>query len=733
MIQPPPTMPPRGFITSVDPDLPPLPGSLHHNRNLSHWIGFTSERRVRIHTGKVELGQGILTALRLIASEGLDVPVTSIDMATASTGSGPDEGITSGSLSIEHSGMAIRHACAAVRQLMLARAVQRTRSPISHLQIQDGQVHDAQGVLVGDYWSLLSPKDLQIEAPADVPYPQQAGLSRLGRSDSPRLDLPDKVFGAPRFVHDLRFPGMWHGRIVRPPSPTAQLASTPSASAIHTERNHKLVVDGRFVGVLAEDETTAIDAAQALATHCQWIETSALPTQSALAEFLETAPATTTVVHETGQDADADADVQHAADYLKPYLTHASIGPSCAVARFDPKGPWEIWTHSQGIFNLRDDIHVALTQGGMTLAKSDILIHHVEGAGCYGHNGADDAAFDAVLLAAQVPGTHVRVQWSRADELSMGPMAPAQLVRLGARTDPAGNISAWTHELWANGYSTRPGRAAVPALLAASHREHGQPIPLAINAPLKVGGGADRNAVPLYGIPSVKVTHHSLSVMPIRTSAIRALGAYCNVFAIESFIDEIAVTVGADPIELRRRHLRDPRALAVMDLALDRCRWWSEPIPPDCEGTGKGFAIARYKNSGAWCAVAVRIEAGHQVVVKNMDIAVDVGQVIDLDGVKNQIEGGAIQSVSWTLKEQVQFDTTRITSNAWQRYPILGFNEIPEVQVHVIDRPDCPPLGAGEAAQGPVAAAIGNALFNAIGVRVRTLPMNTDNIVAAMQ
>jgi len=365
------------------------------------------------------------------------------------------------------------------------------------------------------------------------------------------------------------------------------------------------------------------------------------------------------------------------------------------------------------------------------VARDDIAIHHVEGAGCYGHNGADDVALDAVLMALRCPGQPVRVLWSRADELTHSPFGAAHLVALDARVDEAGHITHWQHELWANGYSSRPGRAVMPSLLAASERADATALPLPINPPLAAGGGADRNAVPAYTLPNLKVINHRLTVMPLRTSAMRALGAYANVFAIESFMDELARARGEDPLAFRRRHLQDPRALAVLDTAVQRSTWWDHRST-EPEGTGHGLAWARYKNSGAWCAVLARVRVEQQVQVLNLDIVVDVGMVVDLDGVINQIEGGALQSVSWTLKEQVGFDAQGVTSADWTTYPVLRFSEVPEVSVHVIDRPDEPPLGAGEAAQGPVAAALANAVHDALGVRVRTLPLSADHLLRAV-
>jgi CO/xanthine dehydrogenase Mo-binding subunit len=606
------------------------------------------------------------------------------------------------------------------------------------LDVHEGAVRTLQGEHHGDYWSLLSDADLDTECQG-IAQPKPAGARRLlGQAQPPRLDLADKVFGEPRFIHDLRLPDMLHGRVLRPPTLTATLRDWPAPAAeaaAALPAGVRCWVDGRFIAVVApverDTDAAAAKLADQLADQQAWQPGEPLPDAHALPAFLQAAPAQTTVTLERGETADWPIDGQrHHAVYFKPYLAHASIGPSCAIARWDGR-QLEVWTHSQGIHNLRDDLVKALAREAVPVAKADIAVHHVEGAGCYGHNGADDVALDAVLMALRCPGQPMRVLWSRADELTHSPFGAAHLVALDARVDAGGHITHWHHELWANGYSSRPGRAPTPSLLAASQRADATALPLPINPPLAAGGGADRNAVPAYTLPNLKVTNHRLTVMPLRTSAMRALGAYANVFAIESFMDELARARGDDPLDFRRRHLHDPRALAVLDAAVQRCAWWGHRAAQP-EGTGHGLAWARYKNTGAWCAVLARVRVEQQVQVLDLDIVVDVGMVVDLDGVINQIEGGAIQSVSWTLKEQVAFDAQGVTSADWTSYPVLRFSEVPAVRVHVIDRPDEPPLGAGEAAQGPVAAALANAVHDALGVRVRTLPLSADNLLRAV-
>jgi CO/xanthine dehydrogenase Mo-binding subunit len=720
----------RGFVIDRSNGQPQLPGSLHTNRRLGQWLSLVGPGVVQVFTGKVELGQGILTALRLIVAEELDVPLHAVRLHGATTAAGPDEGMTSGSLSVQDSGGALRHACAEVRGMALRRAADRTGLAVDRIRVRDGQFFGPQGEALGDYGTLLSDADLDIEYPGlHAPKPP-AQRTLMGRADTPRVDLADKLFGRARYLHDMKLPGMRHGRVLRAPTLLARLATPPDALASAVPVGVQAWADGSFVAVVAATEHEAEAAAERLQAVLAWTPGPPLPDEHALPAFLRSAERSTTVPAERGDAAWPTDGEQHRAEYFKPYLAHASIGPSCAVACWDGQR-LEVWTHSQGIHNLRDDLVLMLADRQPPVHKHDITVHHAEGAGCYGHNGADDVACDAVLMALACPGHPVRVLWSRADELSHSPLGAAHLVALQARMDDAGRLTHWQHELWANGYSSRPGRAKTPALLAASQREAGAPLPLAINPPLAAGGGADRNAVPAYAVPNLKVINHRLMTMPLRTSAMRALGAYANVFAIESFVDEIAHARGEYPLDFRRRHLQDPRALAVLDAVVTRSTWWHKRAT-ESEGTGHGLAWARYKNTGAWCAVIARVQVGQDVRVLNLDLAVDVGMVVDLDGVINQIEGGAIQSVSWTLKEQVRFDAQGVTSADWPGYPVLRFAEVPQVVVHVLDRPEEPPLGAGEAAQGPVAAALGNAVFDALGVRVRHLPLSADNLLRAV-
>lgn len=735
------TFPPaRGFGVDRADGRAALPGSMHTNRRLAQWLSLAQPGAVQVCTGKVELGQGILTALRLIAAEELDVAIDRVQVLPATTLRGPDEGVTSGSLSVQDSGGALRQACAELRALAARAALQRAGASDLALAVRDGVFFAPDGRALGDYWELLAGVDLGVECTGEARPKPMTERRLLGRADVLRVDLADKVYGKPRFIHDLRLPGLLHGRVLRPPSPGARLAAWPPVGLAPAPAGVQCWADGSFVAVVAQRERDAESWAERVRARLVWQPGPALPDPHTLVDFLSMAPheRTVPVQRSEGQAGAAPPDPEawpvdgqrFEAEFFKPYLAHASIGPSCAIARWNG-ARLEVWTHSQAIQNLRDDLVLALAREAEPVAREHIAVHHLEGAGCYGHNGADDVALDAVLMALRCPGRPVRVRWSRADELTHSPFGPAQRVRLQARVDPQGRLTHWRHAHWSNGYSSRPGRAKTPALLAASEREQATPLPLPVNPPLAGGGGAARNAAPGYTLPCLQVVEHRLTVAPLRTSAMRALGAYANVFAIESFVDEIAQALGEDALAFRRRHLDDARALAVLDAVVERSGWWARRVgEPD--GTGRGLGWARYKNTGAWCAAIARVEVGEAVRVTHLDLAVDVGTVVDLDGVINQIEGGAVQATSWTLKEQVAFGPDGVTSTGWDSYPVLRFTEVPEVRVHVLDRPDQPSLGAGEAAQGPVAAAIANAVHNALGVRVRTLPLNPDHLLRAV-
>jgi len=695
------------------------------NPRLGDWLRVLPVGVIEVRPGKVELGQGVLTALAQVAAEELDVSPARVRMMPAVTGLSPDEGYTSGSLSVQYSGAALRLACAEVRGRFLAAAAARLGVPEDKLTVADGQIQAPNG-RASSYWELAGAGLLDQPATGDY-QPKPASAYRVVGTSLPRLDLPDKLTGRPRYTHDLSPDGLCYGRVVRPPSRGATLARLDPAAALALPGVVTVVRDGSFLGVVAEREEVALRAAGRLRADASWERRPTLPDPAGLPAFLRSAAAETAVLAERGgPPAPGQVATSIEATYHRPYLAHASMGPSSATALVSDQGTprLRVWSHTQGVYPLRAELAHAVG-----LAEDDITVTHVAGAGCYGHNGADDVALDAALLAMAVPGRPVQVTWSRADELGWAPFGPAALVHVAAELDSTGNVLFWRHQIWGNGHSTRPGSNPSVALLAAGHRAGGRDIEPAAEPPMSRGGGAGRNSVPGYDFPAYQVVNHRLLDMPLRTSALRSLGAFLNVFAAESFMDELAAAAGRDPVEYRLACLADPRARAVVEAAARRSGWGSWPR---AESAGHGIGFARYKNASAYCAVVAEVAAVSEIRVRRLTIAVDAGLIINPDGAANQVEGGAIQATSWALKERVRFDRYGVTSDSWETYPILRFTEVPAVDVELLPGGGNPALGIGEAAQGPTAAAIGNAVYDALGVRVRTLPLTGENVLAAM-
>jgi nicotinate dehydrogenase subunit B len=702
--------------------MPELPESLEANPILGEWVRITSDGVVEVRSGKVELGQGVLTALAQIAAEELDVDVDRVRMIAAATDRSPDEGFTAGSRSIQQSGAALRQASAEARSIYLDAAAAKLAVAPDELDVADGEI-TGPGGLATSYWELADDTLLDRSATGEAAPKPVSDYAVVGTAVA-RIDLPDKLTGRPRYLHDLSLDGQLYGRVVRPPSRGAKLRDVNTVPTLALPGVNTVVRDGEFLGVVAEREEVAVRAADRLRRDAAWEERPTLPDENDLPAFLVSAAAETSVLAAKEAAGLPRPARSHSARYHRPYLAHGSIGPSAAAALAYPDGRLDVWSHSQGVHVLRRELAAAL---GLSIDR--VVVRHVEGAGCYGHNGADDAAMDAALLALAVPGRPVHVVWSRPDELAWAPFGPAAVVEIAADCGDDGAVLGWRHEIWSGSYMGRPGTTPTNALLAASARAGGEPIRAGGEPPVEWGGGAGRNSVPGYDFPSHRVINHLLTEMPLRTSALRSLGAFVNVFAAESFMDELAAAAGRDPVEFRLAHLSDPRGRAVLQAAAGRAGW-ADWAPEDAAGHGIGYA--RYKNSAAYCAVVAEVEAVEEVRVRRLVIAVDAGLIVNPDGAANQIEGGAVQATSWTLKERVRFDRFNVTSDTWETYPILRFSEVPAVEVELVGVQDNPPLGIGECAQGPTAAAIANAVYDAIGVRVRSLPLTAEQLIAAM-
>ncbi len=665
---------------SLDPKLARgqerLPGSLQDNRRLDGWIRVNADGTATVFTGKVELGQGIVTALAQIAAEELDLPLSRIKMISGDTGQTPNEGQTAGSQSIENSGTALRMAAAEVRAILIDLAAKRLGVAADQLTVADGTIAAPDGRKVG--YGDLNP-DLDREASAKASPKSPAAHKIVGKS-IPRFDIPGKVTGGAAFVQDMRLPGMLHGRVIRPPRYGSKLDGVDEAAAKAMPGIVAVVRDGSFLGVVAEREEQAIRARAALLKSAKWTLGPELPDPARLFDVIRS-----------------------------------------------KDGKMTVWTHSQGVFPLRAELAKALK-----MPAGALRCVHVEGSGCYGHNGADDVAVDAALLARALPGRPVRLQWMRDDEFGWEPFGPAMVMRAKAALGGDGKIADWDYEVWSNTHSTRPQSTDGTNVLAAWYLAEPQKMGPPTSPPQPAGGG-DRNAIPLYDFPRQRVIHHFVQDMPIRVSALRTLGAYANVFALESFMDELAAAAGADPVAFRLAHLNDPRARAVIEAVAKKAGWTAGEKGDGTRGRGIGFA--KYKNLACYVAVVAEVEVDRgsgMVRVPHAVAAVDAGLIINPDGLTSQIEGGIVQSVSWTLKEEVRFDQSGILTRDWASYPILTVPEAPKVEVELINRPNERPLGAGEGSQGPAVAAVANAFANATGKRIRDLPLNAARVKAAL-
>ncbi|KAA1014310.1 xanthine dehydrogenase family protein molybdopterin-binding subunit [Paraburkholderia panacisoli] len=694
-----------------------LAGSLKTNPFLDAWIKIDPAGKVTVYTGKVELGTGVRTALLQIAAEELAMAPSLITFLTADTGASPDEGLTAGSHTMADSGSALLNAAAQVRGLLVDAAAERFGVSSSALSVHDAIIKAPDGRTM-TYGEAVGAVDLHRMATPASPLKDPATFVTIGTS-LPRLDIPAKVTGGPSYVQDMFMPDMLHARVVLPPVYEARLMQTNTSDILEMPGVVKVIRNGSMLAVVAKNEWQAVQAQRALAAGCQWSAGRALPDPAAVHRDLQQI-ATEHIEIANTHNAAGTALKTLSATYTKRYMLHGSIGPSCSVAQFKD-GTMTVWTHSQGVYPLRDALAEMLS-----LQKDKVRCIHVEGSGCYGHNGADDAAAHAALIAHEMAGQPVRVQWTREQEHTWDHYTPAMVTEVKASLDATGSIVDWNYALWSSSHNERIVNAG--RLMPAQLLE--KPFVPAPSAPMvQPEGGGDRNAIPLYALPNMHVMNNFSPTMPLHTSAMRSLGAHMNVFSIESFMDELSAAAGADPVAFRLKHMQDPRARDVIRLAAEKFGW---PRAPRKTNHGVGFAFGKYKNLMAYVAIAVEIsvvrETG-QVILERAEVAVDSGQIVNPDGIRNQIEGGVIQSASWTLYEELKFDTARIRSFDWSSYPILRFSAVPRsLNVHLINRPGAPFLGAAEASMGPTAGALGNALFDATGKRLRDMPLGGDNL-----
>ncbi|HTE46770.1 MAG TPA: molybdopterin cofactor-binding domain-containing protein [Gemmatimonadaceae bacterium] len=683
---------------------------------LDSWLVVAADGSVTVFCGKVELGTGVSTALRQIVAEELDVPFERITWVQGDSDRTVDQGSTVGSQSVKRGGAQLRQAAAEARAALLELASAKHGVPATSLVVSNGSITVSgstnNSVTFGD---LIGGKrfDRAVTGKATVKRPSEYKV--VGKPVL-RVELPAKMTGRHVYVHDVRVAGMVHGRVVRPASIGAKLLAVDD-SALRDIPGARVVRKGDWLAVVADREEDAIRAARAL--KATWNDSAGLPAMDALHDTLMKIPATDRVVTDSTEvpAAIARAAKTVKARYRWPYQMHASIGASCAVADVT-RDSATIWSSTQGPHTLKAAIADLLS-----VPADGVHVIWTEGSGCYGHNGSDDTAADAALLS-QAVGKPVRVQWSRADEHGWEPKGVAMVMDIAAGLDENGRIVGWDYAVWTPTHSNRPsGQAGGSASFVAAQLNGATPTS-------RPGTGGDRNARNTYSTGATRVVAHLLQSSPIRTSSMRGLGSPQNSFANESFMDEVAIAAGADPVDFRVRHLTDPRAIAVVR-AVARLAGWTTRAPQSKEklanAHGRGVAFVQYEGTEAYVAAIVDVdvnEADHLVRVTRVCVAHDCGLIVNPNGLRNQIEGNVIQAISRTLKESVTFDRSRVTSLDWRSYPILTFAEVPEsIEIDLIDHPELPSVGAGEAATSPIPAAIANAIFDATGKRLRDVPL----------
>ncbi|SDD30742.1 CO or xanthine dehydrogenase, Mo-binding subunit [Algoriphagus faecimaris] len=688
-----------------------IPERPHAGRDIiDSWIRLDASGHVTVLTGKQELGQGIRTALLQIAAEELEVPFEICHIINGDTGQTANEGYTAGSNSVEGSGTAIRQAAANAKRVLIREASKKWNISEDQIKVKSGNLTGPQNQKIS-YWDLLEGRFIEEKVNDQAPFKDPKTHQIVGKS-IPRADIENLVRGNAHFVHDLRLPGMLHARVLHPPVYGSMLRKLNTNEILKIDGVKKVIIDGSFVAIVARREYQAVKAWQKAKELAEWEKSEISVDPSALFEHMEQTSQNPVEVESKGNSSDvlSRSSKKISAIYQKPYHIHGSMGTGCAVAKWE-NGNLTVWSPTQGVYPLQNTLADLLN-----LEKESIRCIGMPGSGCYGHNSADDVSAEASLIAKQIPDIPVRLQWMREDEHQWEPYGTAMQVKLEAAVDEKGNIIAWNSHIWSDAHSTRPnGRAG--HYISARHLEN--PFEFEKSG---FSGGSYRNAPPLYDIPHVQILLSNYDG-PLRTSALRSLGAYGNIFALECFMDELTQLANQDPFDFRINNLKDQRAIAVLEKLKTETNWNEKSLN---EKSTFGIAFAKYKNSASYFAVLAEIEPASdskKFRLKKLTGVIESGQCINPDGLKNQTEGGMIQSASWTILEQVKFDSEGIQSKDWSSYPILRANSIPEIEVHIINRPEEKPLGAGEAAQGPVAAAIVNALSSALGRRVRKLPL----------
>jgi nicotinate dehydrogenase subunit B len=696
------------------------PGRTLAPTEVDSFLALRPDGSVIVYSGKVDLGTGHRIAMRQMVGEELSVPVQRIELIEGDSALTPDQGSTSGSRGVTGGGVQLRQAAATLREGLFALGAARLQKPADDLRLVDGAVVASDGSKVS-VAELAGDRRLNLKMNPKAPLKKPSEFQLIGKP-LPRPDIPDKATGRHVYVHDFTLPGMLHARVVRPPAVGAEVLAVDESS-VAALPGVRVVRIKDFIGVVSPDEWAAIRAARELKV--QWSDGAPLVTHEGVIEWARRGPfiGEETIVNKG--DAARLAAMEKspeklAATYSWPLQSHASIGPSCSVADVKADGA-TIWTASQASHRL---VHSCAAL--LEMPREKVRVVYLDGAGCYGMNGHDDASAEAAMLSKAV-GQPVRVQWSREEELGWDPKGPPQLLELRATLTPEGRIDAWETEMWLPRATANLQWIPLLSPLAAGLKQpDGQST-----------GLATQNGDPPYPANAMKVRVHWLGAAPLRPSNIRAPGKVANSFAVESFVDELAAQAKIDPIEFRLRDLSDPRGREVMERMAKMMQWSARPSPAARSqrrlASGRGMAYVHYKHNETYVAMGMDIEVDRgsgEIRVRRVACAHDCGLMINPDTVRAQVEGNILQTLSRTLYEETRFDKSRVTSVDWATYPLLRFPEVPRLDIELVQRLDQPPLGAGEAASSPVAAALANAVFDATGVRARAVPFTRERMRA---
>ena len=688
---------------------------------LDSFLAIRADGTVVVLSGKVDLGTGHRIAMRQMVGEELGVPVDRIELIEGDSALTPNQGPTYASLSVQDGGVQIRRAAATARESLLDQAAGKLGVAKGELAIRDGVITPRAGGKGLSYAEVVGDRQLTIKVNPAAPLKDPKDYTIVGKS-VPRLDIPAKIFGTFDFVQDVKVPGMLHGRMIHPAAFRAKLESFNDAACRKIPGYVRAVRKGDLLAVVATNEWAAISASNTIVA--KWTDWAGLPEESRLFDYIRNSKIDRNEVFQSTGDSTAamkQGGRMLQATYDLAMNTHGSIGPSCAVAQYE-NGKLTVWTPSQASHLLRGQLATMLQ-----MKPEDVRCIYVEGAGCYGRNGSDDCTSEAAVIAREI-GKPVRLQWMRQDEHGWDPKGPPSLLDYRATVDGEGRITAWESDIF---LPERPLRRSGVTLLGA----------VLANLP-KFGPESANLANPglgvPYALPNSKLTAHWLVDTPLPAAWIRAPGRMQNTFGNESFLDEIAAATGADPFEIRVRYLKDPRGLELFERLRQFSKWeprGSRPRDTGSVARGRGVSYAKYELVRTYVGVVADVSVERstgKVKVDRVFVAHDCGQIINPDGLRNQIEGNVVQTVSRSIVEKLTFSRSAVTSLNWGSYPILTFPNVPEVVIDLIDRPNDVPWGAGEPTTSVIPSAIANAVFDATGARLRSVPFRPATVLAAL-